>query len=112
MKLPFDLSNFDLSSVMEMARGLKQQVAQMEEGLGRIEVESVVGGGMVTVRATAAGTIISIALDPELLAMNDKVMVEGLLVSGVNQALQDAKRRREEEMQKLTGGLGLPGWLA
>lgn len=112
MKLPFDLSKLDLSSLMEMAANLKEQVARMEEGLGRIQVEAVVGGGMVTVKATAAGTIVSITLDPELLAMNDKAMIENLVAAGVNQALIQAKRAREEEMKKLTGGLGVPGWFA
>src|SRR3990172_6673413 len=112
VKLPFDLSKLDFSSLMSMATNLKEQMARIEEGLNRIEVEAVVGGGMVTVKATAAGVIIAVSLDPELLAMNDRPMLENLVAAGVNQALNAAKQRREEEMQKLTGGLGVPGWFA
>jgi len=109
---PFDLSKLDMGSVMDMARQLKERVAQMEEALAAIEVESMVGGGMVVVRANAKGEIVKITIDPELIEMKDKAMTENLVASGVNQALAEAKRRRDEEMQKLTGGMALPGFFA
>jgi DNA-binding YbaB/EbfC family protein len=109
---PFDLSKLDMSSIMETARKLKESMARLEEEMGKIHVESVVGGGMVKVKANARGEIISITIDPELPAMNDQDMLENLVCSGVNQALSEARRRREEQMQKMAGGLGLPGWFA
>jgi len=109
MDLPFDLSKLDLGSILNMARELKERMNRMEEALAGIKVEAMVGGGMVTVTANAKGEVLSITLDPELLAMNDKALLENLVLTGVNQALLEAKSRRDEEMQKLTGGLPLPG---
>ncbi len=112
---PIDFSKLDLSSVMEMANKLKERMKQMEESLAKIEVESVVGGGMVTVKANARGEVLSISMDPELLSEPDKEMIEGLVAAGVNQALAEAKKRREQEMQRMTGGMvppGFPGMLA
>jgi len=111
-KFPMDFSKLDLSSVMEMAQKVKEQMARLEESLSRIQVESVVGGGMVKVRANGKGELVALELDPELLAMNDKAMLEELIVSGVNQALAEAKRQKEEEMGRMTGGMILPGWFA
>jgi len=106
---PFDPSKFDLAKIMEMAKGFQERMQQLERTLARIQVESVVGGGMVTVVANARGEVISVKLDPELLAMNDKGMIENLVTSGVNQALAQARKRREEETRKLTGGMVPPG---
>lgn len=111
-EFPFDLSKLNMSAIMEMAQKMRERVSHMEEELSRIQVEAMVGGGMVTVKANARGEIISIAIDPDLLAKNDRRMLENLVMSGVNQALAEGKRRREEEVQKMTGGLGLPGWFA
>jgi DNA-binding YbaB/EbfC family protein len=108
MDFPFDLSKLDLGSVMNMARDLKARMEQLEDALGRVKVEAMVGGGMVTVSANARGEVLAIILDPELVAMNDKTMLENLVLTGVNQALAEARQRREEETQKLTGGLPIP----
>ncbi|MFO8058477.1 MAG: YbaB/EbfC family nucleoid-associated protein [bacterium] len=108
---PFDLSKLDMSSLMNMAGKIQEQVKQMEESLARVEVEATVGGGMVTVKANAKGEVISVSIDPELLAMDDKNMLENLVKMGVNQALADGKARREEEMKKMTG-FNLPGFFA
>jgi DNA-binding YbaB/EbfC family protein len=108
---PFDLSKLDMSSLMNMAGKVQEQVKKMEESLAHIEVESVVGGGMVTVKANAKGEVNSVSIDPELLAMDDKKMLENLVTMGVNQALAEAKARREEEMKKMAGS-NLPGFFA
>jgi hypothetical protein len=111
-KPPFDPSNLDLSSVMKMAQDLQGQVGKLDETLARIRLETMAGGGMVTVTATARGDLVSIKIDPELLAMNNPAMLEDLVVTGVNQALAQAKARREEEMRKMTGSMILPGFFA
>lgn len=112
VKFPIDLSQLDLSGIMDMANKVKEQMVRLEESLSRIQVESLAGGGMVKVRANGKGEIIAIEIDPELLAMNDKAMLEDLLRSGVNQALSEARAKKEEEMGRMTGGLALPGWFA
>jgi nucleoid-associated protein EbfC len=111
-KLPFDPANLDLSSILKMARDLQGQMGKLDETLSRIRLETMVGGGMVTVTVTGRGELVSVKLDPELLAMNNRTMVEDLLVAGVNQALAQAKARREEEMRKMTGSMVLPGFFA
>lgn len=115
MALPFDISKLDMGALMGMARQMQERLREMEEKLDRIQVETVVGGGMVTVRANARGEVLEVKIDPELLAMDDRSMLENLVTSGVNQALAEARRRKEGEMKKLTGGIlppGFPGMFA
>lgn len=107
-----DLSKLDLGAIMNMVTQLRDRMKQMEDALAHVIIETVVGGGLVTVKANGKGEIVAVAIDPELLAMNDRAMLESLIVAGVNQALAEASRRKEEEVQKMAGGLVLPGWFA
>ena len=63
---------------------------------------------MVTVRMSGQKQLLSVTLDPSLLASGDKEMLEDLLVAAVNQASQSVDETLQSKMGGL-GGLGLPG---
>ena len=64
---------------------------------------------MVTVTATGQQKILSVAVDPGLIADGDKEMLEDLLVAAVNQAIEKSKELAAEEMSKLTSSMEMPG---
>lgn len=68
-----------------------------------------VGGGKVTVDATGAGDILKIKISKDVVDPEDVEMLEDLILSGVNQAIQSGRKVAEAEMQKATAGLGLGG---
>ena len=72
-------------------------------------VEASAGGGKIKVVATGAGDIVSIKIDPQVVDPTDVEMLEDLVLAGVQQALEDAKKLAGDEMGKLTGGLKIPG---
>jgi DNA-binding protein YbaB len=53
--------------------------------------------------------ILSVSIDPEVINGDDKEMLEDLIAAAVNQAIKNAQAKAGEEMQKITGGLNLPG---
>ncbi len=101
------LSN--LASLMANAGELKSKAAEMQERMAAIRVEGIAGGGMVKVEANGQQKILSINVEDSLLATNDKEMLEDLLLSATNQALDLAKQAAASEMSTLAGGLGIPG---
>ena len=56
-----------LDDILKMANNVQAQLAQAQEGLDKIEVDGVSGGGLVKVKASAKGRIIRIDIDPSLL---------------------------------------------
>jgi len=106
--LPFDLSKFDIGQAMDMVKKVQARMAEVETMLRRIEIETEVGGGMVSVRANAAGEIIALTISAEAIAMQDAAVLGSLVLSGVNQALTLARERREEEQRKASMGM-IPG---
>ncbi|HEX8224193.1 MAG TPA: YbaB/EbfC family nucleoid-associated protein [Allosphingosinicella sp.] len=98
----------DLDELMKMAQNAQAGLMKAQEGLDKIEVEGVSGAGMVKIRATAKGRIISVDIDPSLLVASEKQMVEDLVAAAINDARMKADRAAEEEMKKMTAGLQLP----
>ena len=97
-----------LDEIMKMANNVQAQLAQAQEGLDKIEVEGVSGGGLVKVRASAKGRIIAIDIDPSLLSADSKDMTEDLIVAALNDTRARADQAAHAEMQKMTAGLPLP----
>ena len=97
-----------LDEIMKMANNVQAQLAQAQEGLDKIEVEGVSGGGLVKVKASAKGRIIRIDIDPSLLTPDSKEMTEDLITAALLGARARADQAAHAEMQKMTAGLPLP----
>lgn len=97
-----------IDDILKMASNVQAQLAEAQEGLDRIEVEGMSGGGLVKVRASAKGRIIAIDIDPSLLAADSKEMTEDLLVAALNDTRARADQAAHAEMQKMTAGMPLP----
>ena len=98
----------DLNELMKMAQEAQSKLMQAQEDLDKVEVEGVSGGGMVKIRATAKGRIISVDIDESVLVPAEKQMVEDLVAAAINDARAKADVAAQEAMQDVTGGLALP----
>jgi DNA-binding YbaB/EbfC family protein len=98
----------DFDEIMKMAQNAQAELMKAQEGLDRIEVEGLSGGGLVKIRASAKGRIISVEIDESLLAPSEKQMVEDLVAAAINDARSKADQAAQSEMQKMTSGLPLP----
>jgi len=96
-------------NMMKEAQKLQQQMAAMQEEVGKREVEATAGGGMVTVRANGKQELLSIKLDPEVINKDDAQMLEDLVLAACNEALRKSRELVQQELGKLTGGLKIPG---
>lgn len=96
-------------NIMKEAQKLQQQMAAMQEEVGKREVEATAGGGMVTVRVNGKQELLSIKLDPEVINKDDAQMLEDLVLAACNEALRKSRELVQQELGKLTGGLKIPG---
>lgn len=99
----------NLGSMMKQAAEMKGKMDEMQENLKRLRVSGSSGGGMVNVEVNGQFQMLSCKIDPSLLQEGDQEMIEDLIVSAMNQAVEKAKLQAAEEMNKITGGLDLPG---
>ena len=102
------LTNF--ANLLRNAHELQARADEMRGRLAALRVEGAAGGGMVRVEMTGEQKVISINIEQTLVQSGDREMLEDLLASAVNQALEHARNAATEEMSNLAGGLGFPGF--
>jgi DNA-binding YbaB/EbfC family protein len=71
-------------------------------------VDGASGGGLVKIRASAKGRIVSVDIDESLLQPSEKQMLEDLVAAALNDARSKADVAAGEAMKNVTGGLQLP----
>ena len=99
----------NLGSIFKEAQLLQSKVADIQNELAQKTVEASVGGGMVKVTANGLNQILSIKVDEELVSMQDKEVLEDLIVGVINDVHSKVKELSQTEMSKLTGGIKIPG---
>jgi DNA-binding YbaB/EbfC family protein len=97
-----------LKAAQEAAQTIQQQMNEAQVKLDSIEVEGVSGGGLVKIRCTAKGRILSVAIDDSLMVPEDKTMLEDLVTAAFNDARHKADQAAGAEMQRIQSGMGLP----
>lgn len=105
----FPGGNFNVNQMMKQAQKMQQEMAKVQEELQNKTVEATAGGGMVTVVANGKKELVDIKIDPQVVDSDDVEMLQDLILAACNEALHKAEDMMAEEMQKLTGGLNIPG---
>ena len=98
-----------MGELMRQASRLQRRVEQRKQELKTETVEASAGNDQVTVTVNGAGEMVSIAIAPELLKSEDLSMVQDLIVAGTNAALKKSQEMIEAEIEKVTGGVKIPG---
>ena len=96
--------------MMGQIQQMQEQMAQAQAELADETVTATVGGGVITITMSGDQVCKSVAISPELLADADVEMLQDLIVSGVNAALDKSRELASDKMGPFTdmlGGLGL-----
>ena len=99
----------NLADLMRNVGKIKENVEKATESLGQLLVEGTSGGGEVSVKANGRMEVLSIRIDPKLLANPDVELLEDLVTAAVNQALTKAREAAAQSMASIAGGLPIPG---
>jgi hypothetical protein len=99
------MNKVNMSGLLKQAQKMQQEMMKAQDNLVNIRVEGSAGGGMVTATANAAQELLEVKIDPEVVDPKDVEMLEDLVLAAVNQALENARSRAEEELSRATGGL-------
>ena len=98
----------DLAQLFAKAQEAQTKLAELQHKLAAQRIEGSAGGGMVRAEVSGALRVLSISIEPALIASGDHQMLQDLTAAAVNAAISNAQRLVQEEMQKASAGLGLP----
>ncbi len=98
----------DIMSLMKQAQQMQAKMQTMQAELENQEVDGASGGGLVKIVSTAKGAVKSVSIDDSLMKLDEKEILEDLLVAALEDARKKAERMVEEKMKSMTAGLPLP----
>ena len=106
----------NIGALLKQAQQLGGQMGQLTEEMRRRRVTGSAGGGMVEIEVNGLMEVLRCHIDPQLVAQNDRELLEDLVMAAVNQAISqgegDARRvasrsyRRPAPARRLPRGPG------
>ena len=98
----------DMAKMMKTAQEMQTKMAELQDEMERMTVTGESGAGLVKATATAKGELTALDIDPSIFNPDEKEVVEDLILAAIKDAQAKAAQKSQEEMGKLTEGLGLP----
>jgi nucleoid-associated protein EbfC len=98
-----------MGNLQRMAQQMQQEMERIQAELGEAEVEGSSGGGVVRAVVTGKQSLVSVTIDPSAVDPDDVEMLQDLVTTAVNEALDASRRLAEQKMGALTSmtsGLG------
>ena len=99
----------NMQQMMRKMQKMQKDMLEAQEGLKDKTVEGTVSGGMVTAIANGDGKILDIQSKEEVGDPEDIEMLQDLVLTAVNDALEKSTKLKEETLGKFTNGLSIPG---
>jgi hypothetical protein len=91
--------------MMQQLQKLQEQLQATQAQLAEEIVTASAGGGAVSVSVTGDQRCQSVEIDPELLQDGDVEMLQDLVLTAFNSALEKSRDLAAERLGPLTGGL-------
>ena len=99
----------DFSKILDKAKELENKMKESQEKIKSIKVEGISGSNSVKVTLKGDGEMVGILIS-EGIMKEDKSVIEDLIVAAHNNAKEKLKSKTSEEISKVTGGFGIPGF--
>ncbi len=99
----------DFSKILDKAKEIETKMKESQENLKKISAEGISGSNSVRVLLDGEGEMQKIEISNEILS-EDKSVIEDLIVAAHNNAKSQLKTKTKEEISKIAGGFGVPGF--
>ena len=101
----------NMGKMMKQAQQLQNKMEKLQEEMADKTIEASAGGGMIKAVANGRQQIVSVSIEKEVVDPEDVEMLQDLIVAAINDALAQSQQMVSEEMNKLTGGMNIPGMM-
>jgi DNA-binding protein, YbaB/EbfC family len=98
-----------MASLMKQANQMQMKMKKAQEDLAKAEYSASVGGGAVTVKVNGDHMITALTISADLMKSGDVEMLQDLVMTATNEAVKTARDTSAKEMEKITGGMNIPG---
>ncbi len=99
----------NMNSMLRQAQRMQEEITVLQNDIEEREFTATSGGGAVEVVLSGKKILKSLTIKPEAVDPEDVEMLQDLIISAVNEAVNNIENTTETEMSKITGGVSLPG---
>ena len=99
----------DFSKILDKAKEIENKMKESQENLKKITAEGISGSNSIKLVLDGEGEMLKIEISDEILN-EDKSVIEDLIVAAHNNAKSQLKTKTKEEISKIAGGFGVPGF--
>lgn len=99
----------NLQQIAKQAQKMQEEMDAASTELEEREYTATAGGSAVDVVVTGKMEIKSINIKPEVVDPEDIEMLSDLIIAATNEALRKAADDKAETMERISGGLNIPG---
>ena len=99
----------NMQAMIRQAQKMQEDMAAKQEELNAREYDITAGGGVVKVKINGKREILAIDLEPEIVDPDDIETLSDILVAAVNEAIKRVDDTNNEELNKVTGPMNIPG---
>ena len=96
-----------MAGMMQKAQKMQEDMQKAQEEIKNLSVVGSAAGGAVEISLNGEHVANNIKIDPSV--MDDKEMLEDLILTAINDANQKIANASAEKMKAATGGMKLPG---
>ena len=99
----------DFEKIIDKAKELEAKMKESQENIKKIRVEGISGSNSIKIILDGDGEMQKIEISDDIFKEN-KSIIEDLIVAAHNNAKLQLKSKTSEEISKVTGGFGIPGF--
>lgn len=108
-RMPAGFGRPDMNALMRQAQKMQEDMKAKQAELEAAEYTASASGELVTVRMNGKHEVLSVTIKPEAVDPDDIEMLEDLVAAAVNATVRQIDETASAEMEKLTGGMNIPG---
>lgn len=98
-----------MAQLMKQANQMQMKMKRLQDELAQRTFEGTAGGGAVKVTVTGESVLKALHIDDDVFKSGDKDLLQDMLLAAANDALKTAKETHSKEMEKISGGMNIPG---
>ncbi len=99
----------NVNQMLKQAQKMQEQITALQAELEEREFSASVGGGAVDITINGKRQVLKLNIKPEVVDPEDVETLQDLVMSAFNEAIRVLDEESDAEMQKVTGGVSIPG---
>lgn len=99
----------NMNQMIRQAQKMQDEITALQEDIEARDFTATAGGGAVEVTLSGKKEIKTLNIKPEVVDPEDIEMLQDLIISAINEAVNTIETTTETEMSKITGGVSIPG---